>query len=58
MNALVLLYKRALNHALPDRIKAIRVSKKINVPVVMPREEVAAVLAIMDGTAQLVARLL
>ena len=58
MNALVLLYKRALNHALPDRIKAIRASKKINVPVVMTREEVAAVLALMDGTAQLVAKLL
>jgi site-specific recombinase XerD len=58
MNALVFLYKRALNHALPDRINAIRASKQINVPVVMPREEVAAVLALMDGTAQLVAKLL
>ena len=58
MNALVFLYKRALNHALPDRINAIRASKKINVPVVMTREEVAAVLALMDGTAQLVAKLL
>jgi site-specific recombinase XerD len=47
---------RALNHALPDRIKAIRASKKINVPVVMTREEVAAVLALMDGTIQLVAK--
>ena len=54
MNALVFLYKRALNHALPDRINAIRASKKINVPVVMTREEVAAVLALMDGTARLV----
>ncbi len=58
MNALVFLYKRALNHALPARINAIRASKKINVPVVMTREEVAAVLALMDGTAQLVAKLL
>ena len=58
MNALVFLYKRALNHALPDRINAIRASKTINVPVVMTREEVAAVLALMDGTAQLVAKLL
>jgi site-specific recombinase XerD len=58
MNALVFLYKRALNHALPDRIKAIRASKKINVPVVRTREEVAAVLALMDGTAPLVAKLL
>ena len=28
MNALVFLYKRALNHALPDRINAIRASQK------------------------------
>ena len=58
MNALVFLYKRALNHALPDRINAVRANKKINVPVVMTREEVAAVLSLMDGTAQLVAKLL
>jgi integrase len=58
MNALVFLYKRALNHALPHRINAIRASKKINVPVVMTREEVAADLALMDGSAQLVAKLL
>jgi integron integrase len=58
MNALVFLDKRALNHALPDRINAIRASNKINVPVVMTREEVAAVLALMDGTAQRVAKLL
>jgi integron integrase len=58
MNALGFLDKRALNHALPDRINAMRASKQINVPVVMTREEVAAVLARMDGTAQRVAKLL
>jgi len=58
MHALVFLYKRALNHTLPDRLNAIRAHKKSNVPVVMTREEVAAVLALMDGTAQLVAKLL
>ena len=58
MNALVCLSKRALNHALPARLNAIRASKKINVPVVITREEVAAVLARMDGTAPLVAKLL
>src|SRR5713101_4903892 len=58
MNALVFLYKRALNQALPDRINAMRARKKINVPVAMTRDEVAAVLALMDGTAQLVAKLL
>jgi integron integrase len=58
MNALVFLYKRVLNHALPGRINAVRADKKINVPVVMTREEVAAVISLMDGTAQVVAKLL
>ena len=58
MNALVFLYKRVLNHALEDRIHAVRAAKKINVPVVMTREAVAAVLSLLDGTAQLIAKLL
>jgi integron integrase len=58
MNALVFLYKRVLNHAMEGRINAVRADKKINVPVVMTREEVAAVISLMDGTAQLVAKLL
>ena len=58
MNALVFLYKRGLNHALQGRINAVRADKKITVPVVMTREEVAAVLSLMDGTAQVVAKLL
>jgi len=58
MNALVFLYKRVLNHPLQDSINAVRADKKINVPVVMTREEVAAVISLMDGTAQVVAKLL
>jgi integron integrase len=58
MNALVFLYKRVLNQVMEGRINAVRAAKKINVPVVMTREEVAAVLSLMDGTAQLVAELL
>jgi integron integrase len=58
LKALVCLDKRALNHALPARLHALRASKKIHVPVVMTRDEVAAVLARMAGTAQLVATLL
>jgi integron integrase len=58
MNALVFLYKRVLNHAMEGRINAVRADKKINVPVVMTREEVAAVISLLDGTAQLVAKLL
>ena len=58
MNALVFLYKRVLNQAMEGRINAVRVAKKINVPVVMTREEVATILSLLDGTAQLVAKLL
>ncbi len=57
-NALVFLYKRVLNHALEGRSNAGRADKKITVPVVMTREEVAAVISLLDGTAQVVAKLL
>src|SRR5215471_4360268 len=58
MNALVFLYKRVLKHALPGSIDAVRADEKVTVPVVMTREEVAVVLSLMDGTAQLVAKFL
>ena len=58
MNALVFLYKRVLDHALEERINAVRADKKINVPVVMTREEVAAVISLLEGTLHLVAKLL
>jgi hypothetical protein len=54
MNALVSLYTRVLRHALQGRTDAIRADKKV--PVVMTREEVSAVLSLMDGTARLVAK--
>jgi len=58
MNALVFLYKRVLNHAMDGSINAIRADRKVNIPVVMTREEVAAVLSLLNGTPQLVAKLL
>ena len=58
MNALVFLYKRVLNHTMEGSINAVRADKKLNVPVVMTREEVATVISLLDGTAQLVAKLL
>jgi site-specific recombinase XerD len=58
MNALIFLYKRGLNRALQGSINAVRADKKFYVPVVMTREEVAAVISLMRGTAQLVAKLL
>ena len=58
MHALVFLDTRLLTHALPGRINAGRADKTIHVPVVMTRVEVAAVISRMDGTAQVVAKLL
>jgi integrase len=51
MNALVCLDTRVLNHAMEGSINAVRADKKINVPVVMTRAAVAAVISLMDGTA-------
>jgi integrase len=58
MHALVFLDTRVLTHAMQGRITAVRADKKSNVPVVMTREAVAAIISRIDGTAQLVANLL
>jgi Phage integrase, N-terminal SAM-like domain len=58
MRDLVFLSKRALNHALPGRIKVVRADQKSTIPVVMTHEEVAAVLSRMDGNAHIVAKFL
>jgi len=58
MNALVFLYKRVLKHPMQETINAVRADKKIRVPVVMTREEVASVISLMDGTPQVIAKLL
>jgi integrase len=58
MNALVCLSKGVLNRAMKGRINAVRSRKKLNVPVVMTGDEVAAVISLLDGTAQLVDKLL
>lgn len=58
MNALVFLYKKILKLQLNDEINAVRASKKLNIPVVMTREETARVLLLMKATPQLVAKLL
>jgi hypothetical protein len=41
---------------LEDRINAVRADKKIKISVVMTRNEVAAVLSLMAGPPQLVAK--
>jgi len=58
MNALIFLYKRVLKLSMEGDINAVRADRKVNVPVVMTREEVAAVISLMSGTPQLVAKLL
>ena len=40
MNALVFLYKRVLENALGGKIDAVRAERKVNVPVVLMRDEV------------------
>lgn len=58
MNALAFLYKRVLKQSLDQEINAVRATRKVNIPVVMTREEVAQVIALMGGVPQLVAKLL
>ena len=58
MNALVFLYKRVLEQPLEGKIDALRADAKVHVPVVLTREEVALVISLMEGTPQLVVKLL
>ncbi|GAF72446.1 unnamed protein product, partial [marine sediment metagenome] len=52
------LYRKVLKKPLDEEINALRAAKKINVPVVMTREETAKVIANMAGTPQLAAKLM
>jgi integrase len=56
MNALVFLYKKILKEPLHKEINAVRAPKKVNVPVVMSREETARVISFTGGTPQLVVK--
>jgi integrase len=58
MNALVFLYKKVLDEPLEGVINAVRAPRKVNVPVVMTREEVARVIPFLNGVPQLVVKLL
>jgi len=58
MNALVFLYKQVLKKQLDEEINAVRATKKVNVPVVMTREETAKVITMMEGTTQLAVKLM
>ncbi|MBI4743673.1 MAG: integron integrase [Actinobacteria bacterium] len=58
MNALVFLYKKVLKVSLKEEINAIRAQKKINIPVVMTREEVRQTINYIEGAPQLIVKLL
>jgi integron integrase len=58
MNALVFLYKQVLKKPMDQEINAVRAQRREHVPVVLQREEVARVIALLEGTPQLVAQLL
>lgn len=58
MNALVFLYKQVLEQPLGDKINAVRAERKANLPVVLTREEVATLIPFLQGTPQLIVRLL
>jgi integrase len=57
-NALVFLYREVLKLPLEEKINAVRAERKINLPVVMTREEVGKVMALLEGEAQLIVKLL
>ena len=58
MNALVFLYKKVLKESLDGRIDAVRAKRKQNIPVVLTKDEVASVIALMQGTPQVFVKLL
>jgi integron integrase len=57
-NALLFLYKQVLNIELDDKIKVVRAKKPQRVPTVMAKNEVAKVIAAMEGIQKLMAMLL
>lgn len=58
MNALVFLFKQVLEQPLDQKIDAIRSGKKQRIPVVLTQQEVKQVLTLLEGTPQLIVKLL
>src|ERR1035441_4268939 len=58
MNALVFLYRKVLVQPLDEVIDAVRAERKVNVPVVLTREEVSRIIGVMEGVPQLIVQLL
>ena len=57
-NALIFLYREVLKAPLEGRIAAVRSSKKQRLPIVLSKDETHRVLSAMNGTTQLMAKLL
>lgn len=58
MNALVFLYKKILKTPLGGEINAVRAKKKMNIPVVLTRDEVRQIIHLLQGPAQQIVKLL
>ena len=58
MNALVFLYRKVLKIPLDEKIDAVRAERKVNVPVVMTKDEVSRVISLMEGVPQLIVKML
>ncbi len=58
MNALVFLYKRVLEQPLEKKVDAVRSTKNPKIPVVLTQDEVRQIIVLLEGTAQLVVKLL
>ena len=58
MNSLIFLYKNILKTPLTGQINAVRSRKKVNVPVVLTREEVRVIINTMNGIPQVITKLL
>ncbi len=58
MIALVFLYKQVLKQPLGEGINAVRAKRKITVPTVLTRKEVSQMIAHINGTPQLIVKLL
>jgi integron integrase len=58
MNALVFMYKHVLKTPLEGEINAVRATRKVNVPTVLTRKETSRMIAHIDGTPQLIVKLL
>ncbi len=58
MNALVFLYKRVLDHPLEKTVDAVRSTKNKKIPVVLTQDEVKKILTLLEGTPQLMVKLL